>query len=61
MSFITNGSDFTEPYAIFLQNRHREAQAYVKEKVSILRAKGYFVNGLVVWGDSVAATMIDTR
>lgn len=53
------GNDFTEPYIVFVQNRHREAQTYIKQKVSSLQASGYPVHGLVIWGESVATTILN--
>ncbi|MAT98626.1 MAG: hypothetical protein CL608_15900 [Anaerolineaceae bacterium] len=54
-----HGNDLTEPYVVFLENRYREAEAYIDEKVASLQRNGYQVYGLVLQGESVANVVLE--
>ncbi len=55
-----HGNDFTEPYIVLLENRYREAEVYIREKVTSLQSKWYPVYGLILHGESVADVVLET-
>lgn len=54
-----HGNDLTEPYVVFLENRYREAEAYIGEMVTSLQTKKRPVRGLVLQGESVANVLLE--
>ncbi len=53
------GNDLTEPPIVFLENRHREAEAYISETIRPLQSEDYQVFGLVLEGESVANVLLE--
>ena len=52
------GTERNEPYAVFFENRRREARRYIQETAVQLQAKGYRTHGVVVEGESEAEAIL---
>lgn len=54
-----HGNEATEPYVVYLENRYREAEAYITEMVASLQSNSYHMYGLILQGRSVADVVLE--